>query len=84
LIQTVGPYNVEAYEYIKDRLVHRVYPFASEASGDCFFDCREGKEELKIVLWDHEKAAIEKEKGLFPVCDSFEELLELLKKGSSR
>jgi hypothetical protein len=62
-----------------------VYPFVSKASGNCLcFDYREGKEELKIVLWDHEEAAIDKEKGLFPVCDSFEELLELLKKGSSR
>jgi SMI1-KNR4 cell-wall len=46
-----GLYIVQVYEYIKDRLVNHVYPFADEASGDCLcFDYREGKEEPKIVL----------------------------------
>jgi hypothetical protein len=77
-----GLYILQIYEYIKDRLVDHVYPFADETSGDCLcFDYREGKEEPKIVLWDHEEAAIDKENGLFPVCDSFEELLELLRNG---
>ncbi|MBH8596806.1 MULTISPECIES: SMI1/KNR4 family protein [unclassified Thermoactinomyces] len=75
-------YILLIYEYIKDRLVDHVYPFVYEASGDCLcFDYRNEKEEPKIVLWDHEEAAIDKEKGLFPICDSFGEFLELLKKG---
>ncbi|MBN2909198.1 SMI1/KNR4 family protein [Polycladomyces sp. WAk] len=59
-----GLYILQIYEDIKDRLVDHVYPFVDEASGDCLcFDYREGKEEPKIVLWDHEEAAIDKKKG---------------------
>lgn len=63
-----GLYILHIYEHIKDRLVDHIYPFVDEVSADClYFDYREGKEEPKIVLWDHEEAAIDKEKGLFPI-----------------
>ncbi|MBA4602070.1 SMI1/KNR4 family protein [Thermoactinomyces mirandus] len=72
-------YIIQTYKNIKDRLIENIYPFVNDASGDCLcFDYREGDIEPKVVLWDHEEAFLDKEKGIFPVCDSFEELLLLL------
>lgn len=68
-------YIVKVYGWIKDRLVDGVYPFADDPFGNHIcFDYRTSNEPT-IVFWDHELVFEEPEKGLFPICNSFSELL---------
>ncbi|MFI8710098.1 SMI1/KNR4 family protein [Bacillus sp. NPDC077411] len=68
---------LRAYEGIKDRLVDKVYPFATDPYGNFLcFDYRNDHEIPTIVFWEHEEE--EMEKAIFPVCSSFTELLNSL------
>ncbi|GAB6742401.1 SMI1/KNR4 family protein [Bacillus cereus] len=69
---------VQRYENIKDRLVDRIYPFASDSFGNFLcFDYRNNPASPTVVFWDHEEEDIEE--AISPVCDTFTELLESLR-----
>ncbi|EJV81090.1 MULTISPECIES: SMI1/KNR4 family protein [Bacillus cereus group] len=69
---------VQNYEGIKDRLVDKVYPFASDPFGNLLcFDYRNNLEAPTVVFWEHEEE--EMEKAIYPVCSSFTELLNSLR-----
>ncbi len=69
---------VQRYENIKEWLVDRVYPFASDSFGNFLcFDYRNNPESPTIVFWDHEEEDIEK--AIYPVCSTFTELLDSLR-----
>ncbi|HDR4736958.1 TPA: SMI1/KNR4 family protein [Bacillus cereus] len=69
---------VQRYENIKEWLVDRVYPFASDSFGNFLcFDYRNTLDSPTIVFWDHEEEDIEK--AIYPVCSTFTELLNSLR-----
>ncbi|WP_258398814.1 SMI1/KNR4 family protein, partial [Bacillus velezensis] len=64
---------------VKDRLVDKIIPFATDAGGNLFcFDYRMSSQEPVIVFWDHEIAYEDKKSSLSYVCDSFTELMNKL------
>ncbi|UGW84616.1 SMI1/KNR4 family protein [Bacillus velezensis] len=64
---------------VKDRLVDKIIPFATDAGGNLFcFDYRMSSQEPAIVFWDHEIAYEDKESSISYVCDSFTELMNKL------
>lgn len=64
---------------VKDRLVDKIIPFATDAGGNLFcFDYRMSSQEPVIVFWDHEIAYEDKESSISYVCDSFTELINKL------
>lgn len=64
---------------VKDRLVDKLIPFATDAGGNLFcFDYRMSSQEPVIVFWDHEIAYEDKESSICYVCDSFTELMNKL------
>ncbi|WJF85422.1 SMI1/KNR4 family protein [Bacillus subtilis] len=64
---------------VKDRLVDKIIPFATDAGGNLFcFDYRMSSQEPVIVFWDHEIAYEDKESSICYVCDSFTELMNKL------
>jgi cell wall assembly regulator SMI1 len=72
-------YILTIYDAIRDRLVDDVYPFADDPFGNHIcFDYRKNSESPTIVFWDHELAFENPEKGLFPICETFSELLSKL------
>ncbi|MFU2201522.1 SMI1/KNR4 family protein [Bacillus subtilis] len=67
---------------VKDRLVDKIIPFATDAGGNLFcFDYRMSAQEPVIVFWDHEIAYEDKESSISYVCDSFTELINKLYEG---
>ncbi|MCY7807167.1 SMI1/KNR4 family protein [Bacillus spizizenii] len=67
---------------VKDRLVDKIIPFATDAGGNLFcFDYRMSSQEPVIVFWDHEIAYEDKEISISYVCDSFTELINKLYEG---
>ncbi|MGE0911922.1 SMI1/KNR4 family protein [Bacillus atrophaeus] len=67
---------------VKDRLVDKIIPFATDAGGNLFcFDYRMSSQEPVIVFWDHEIAYEDKESSISYVCDSFTELINKLYEG---
>ncbi|WP_342412442.1 SMI1/KNR4 family protein [Bacillus sp. FSL K6-1560] len=67
---------------VKDRLVDKIIPFATDAGGNLFcFDYRMSAQESVIVFWDHEIAYEDKESSISYVCDSFTELINKLYEG---
>ncbi|MEC1750136.1 SMI1/KNR4 family protein [Bacillus mojavensis] len=67
---------------VKDRLVDKIIPFATDAGGNLFcFDYRMSPQEPVIVFWDHEIAYEDKESSISYVCDSFTELINKLYEG---
>ncbi|ARU61424.1 hypothetical protein CBW65_10725 [Tumebacillus avium] len=72
-------YLPNVYNNVLDRLADHVYPFADDPGGNLLcFDYRRDKDNPTIVYWDHEVAFLDAEKGLYPVCDTFTELLHKL------
>ncbi|MHB1042660.1 MAG: SMI1/KNR4 family protein [Eubacteriales bacterium] len=71
---------VKIYNDIRDRLVDDIYPFADDPFGNFIcFDYRKGKDKPpSIAFWDHELAYEDPEKGIFPICSTFTELLSKL------
>jgi hypothetical protein len=69
--------NIErTYQDLKGRLPDRVFPFASDPSGNMVcFDYRGSPTEPKIVFWDHEA---EDKKSIVPLAESFTEFLHSL------
>lgn len=67
-------------EYVLDRLVDNIYPFADDPGGNLIcFDYRGGNDRPpKIVYWDHEIAYEDPEGALFYICDTFTQLLDML------
>ncbi|WP_416806531.1 MULTISPECIES: SMI1/KNR4 family protein [Bacillus amyloliquefaciens group] len=64
---------------VKDRLVDKIIPFATDAGGNLFcFDYRMSSQKPAIVFWDHEIAYEDKESSISYVCDSFTELMNKL------
>ncbi|MEC3654825.1 SMI1/KNR4 family protein [Bacillus siamensis] len=64
---------------VKDRLVDKIIPFATDAGGNLFcFDYRMSSQEPAIVFWDHEIAYEDKESSISYVCDSFTDLMDKL------
>ncbi|ATL40306.1 SMI1/KNR4 family protein [Bacillus velezensis] len=64
---------------VKDRLVDKIIPFATDAGGNLFcFDYRMSSQEPVIVFWDHEIANEDKESSISYVCDSFTDLMDKL------
>ncbi|MCY9306847.1 SMI1/KNR4 family protein [Bacillus spizizenii] len=64
---------------VKDRLVDKIIPFATDAGGNLFcFDYRTSSQQPVIVFWDHEIAYEDKESSISYVCDSFTELMDKL------
>lgn len=73
-----GEYLVRVYEQIKDRFVPEVIPFADDVFGNFLcFDYRGGPSPT-ITYWDHERAHLDPASALFPVCDTFTDLLNRL------
>lgn len=69
---------VQRHENIKDRLVDGIYPFASDSFGNFLcFDYRNNPASPTIVFWDHEEEEIED--SIYPVCSTFQELLNSLR-----
>ncbi|WP_336769970.1 SMI1/KNR4 family protein [Bacillus bombysepticus] len=69
---------VQRYENIKDRLIKGIYPFASDSFGNFLcFDYRINPESPTIVFWDHEEEEVEE--SIYPVCSTFQELLDNLR-----
>ncbi|CAM4193710.1 hypothetical protein BAMA_23985 [Bacillus manliponensis] len=69
---------VQRYENIKDRLVNKVYPFGRDSFGNFLcFDYRNNPESPTVVFWEHEEEDMEK--AIYPVCSSFQELLDSLR-----
>lgn len=67
---------------VKDLLVDKIIPFATDAGGNLFcFDYRMSAQEPVIVFWDHEIAYEDKESSISYVCDSFTELINKLYEG---
>ncbi|NLS87451.1 SMI1/KNR4 family protein [Bacillus subtilis] len=67
---------------VKDRLVDKLIPFATDAGGNLFcFDYRTSSQEPVIVFWDHDIAYEDKESSISYVCDSFTELINKLYEG---
>ncbi|MEK3709361.1 SMI1/KNR4 family protein [Bacillus mojavensis] len=67
---------------VKDRLVDKIIPFATDAGGNLFcFDYRMSPQKPVIVFWDHEIAYEDKESSISYVCDSFTELINKLYEG---
>lgn len=58
------------YETMKERR-HQLFPFASVGNGDYF--CFDLSHENQVVYWFHEEDAI------YPVCQTFRELVEMLR-----
>ncbi|MDZ5606196.1 SMI1/KNR4 family protein [Bacillus pseudomycoides] len=68
---------VQIYENIKDRLVDKVYPFGRDSFGNFLcFDYRNNLQSPTVVFWEHEE---DMEKAIYPVCSSFQELLNSLR-----
>ncbi|ERH56121.1 SMI1/KNR4 family protein [Bacillus sp. EKM208B] len=64
---------------VKDRLVDKIIPFATDAGGNLFcFDYRMSSQEPAIVFWDHEIAYEDKKSSISYVCDSFTDLMDKL------
>ncbi|ARZ63328.1 MULTISPECIES: SMI1/KNR4 family protein [Bacillus cereus group] len=69
---------VQNYNSVKDRLVAKVYPFASDPFGNLLcFDYRNSTESPTVVFWEHEEENIEE--AIYPVCSTFTELLASLR-----
>lgn len=69
---------IDTYNYVKDRLVKKVIPFAEDPFGNLIcFDYRNNGQPI-IVFWDHEKAFNDKESAMSYLCDSFTDLLSML------
>ncbi|MCY8946181.1 SMI1/KNR4 family protein [Bacillus atrophaeus] len=63
---------------VKDRLVDKIIPFATDAGGNLFcFDYRMSSQPV-IVFWDHEIAYEDKESSISYVCYSFTDLMDKL------
>lgn len=68
---------IQKYENIKDRLVDKVYPFGRDSFGNFLcFDSRNNLQSPTVVFWEHEE---DMEKAIYPVCSSFQELLNSLR-----
>ncbi|WP_409509011.1 SMI1/KNR4 family protein [Bacillus spizizenii] len=64
---------------VKDRLVDKIIPFATDAGGNLFcFDYRTSSQQPVIVFWEHEIDYEDKESSISYVCDSFTELMNKL------
>ncbi|GAB6427705.1 SMI1/KNR4 family protein [Bacillus luti] len=69
---------IKVYDDIKDRLANKVYPFGKDSFGNHLcFDYRSNTESPTIVFWDHEGEEIEG--SIYPVCSTFQELLNSLR-----
>ena len=69
---------LKTYEWIKDRLPKKVYPFANDSFGNYIcFDYIKG-DIPKIVFANYETGKTEKNFGIENVSDTFEEFLEKL------
>lgn len=64
-------------DWIKDRLVNNIYPFAEDPFGNfiCFDYREESTQSPKVVFWDHEVAFQSPEEAISYICDSFTELI---------
>lgn len=73
------PYVLRYHQLIRDRLVGRVYPIASDPFGNAIcLDYRGDRENPSIVFWDHEVACEDPEAALTYVAASFAEFLDML------
>ncbi len=73
-------YILNVYNWIRDRLVEGIYPFADDPFGNfiCFYYRNPEDKAPAIVFWDHEIAYEDPEKAISPVCNTFTELLSKL------
>lgn len=72
-------YIIDIYESVRDRLCQGVIPIADDPFGNLIcFDFRESASNPPIVFWDHEVESLNPDSALFPVCQSFTALLEML------
>ena len=70
---------VDTYNDVQDRLIEKIIPFAEDPFGNLIcFDYR-NKTHPTIVFWDHEKAFSNKENAISYICNTFSELLDMLR-----
>lgn len=70
---------IQTYEDVADRIIAGIIPFAEDPFGNLIcFDYRQNNK-TKVVFWDHEKAIDGTDSAISFICNTFSDLLNMLR-----